>query len=82
MTVTPRGASSAPSARASRVGADGFFPTADGGFVDEEGYLFLEGRIDDVIVRGGEVVAHRFLQVDMPTVTEELNDTLLMEWYG
>lgn len=40
--------------RASRVGVDGFFPTADGGFVDEEGYLFLEGRIDDVIVRGGE----------------------------
>jgi acyl-CoA synthetase (AMP-forming)/AMP-acid ligase II len=40
--------------RASRVGADGWFPTNDGGFLDEGGYLFLEGRIDDVIVRGGE----------------------------
>jgi len=40
--------------RASRTGADGFFPTADGGFVDDEGFLYLEGRIDDVIVRGGE----------------------------
>ncbi len=40
--------------RASRVGADGWFPTHDGGFLDEAGYLFLEGRIDDVIVRGGE----------------------------
>jgi acyl-CoA synthetase (AMP-forming)/AMP-acid ligase II len=40
--------------RASRVGADGWFPTNDGGFVDEGGYLFVEGRIDDVIVRGGE----------------------------
>jgi acyl-CoA synthetase (AMP-forming)/AMP-acid ligase II len=40
--------------RASRVGSDGFFPTADGGFLDEEGFVFLEGRIDDVIVRGGE----------------------------
>ena len=40
--------------RESRVGRDGFFPTRDGGWLDEAGYLFLEGRIDDVIVRGGE----------------------------
>ncbi len=33
---------------------DGFFPTRDGGSMDAEGYLFLEGRIDDIIVRGGE----------------------------
>ncbi|MAI81067.1 MAG: AMP-dependent synthetase [Deltaproteobacteria bacterium] len=33
---------------------DGFFPTRDGGSMDEEGYLFIEGRIDDIIVRGGE----------------------------
>ena len=29
-------------------------PTNDGGCLDEEGYLFVEGRLDDVIVRGGE----------------------------
>ena len=40
--------------RQSRVGADRFFPTRDAGFVDAEGYVFLEGRIDDIIVRGGE----------------------------
>jgi acyl-CoA synthetase (AMP-forming)/AMP-acid ligase II len=40
--------------RASRVGAGGWFPTADGGYLDAGGYLFVEGRIDDVIVRGGE----------------------------
>jgi acyl-CoA synthetase (AMP-forming)/AMP-acid ligase II len=36
------------------VVSDGWFPTADGGWFDEEGFLFVEGRIDDVIVRGGE----------------------------
>jgi acyl-CoA synthetase (AMP-forming)/AMP-acid ligase II len=40
--------------RASNVGTDGWFPTRDGGSIDADGYLFLEGRIDDVIVRGGE----------------------------
>jgi acyl-CoA synthetase (AMP-forming)/AMP-acid ligase II len=33
---------------------EGWFNTRDGGFMDEGGYLFLEGRMDDVIVRGGE----------------------------
>lgn len=40
--------------RGSVVDADGWFPTRDAGFVDEDGYLFLDGRADDVIVRGGE----------------------------
>ncbi len=33
---------------------EGWFNTRDGGYVDDAGYLFLEGRVDDVIVRGGE----------------------------
>lgn len=32
----------------------GWFPTRDRGHLDEAGYLFLDGRADDVIVRGGE----------------------------
>jgi acyl-CoA synthetase (AMP-forming)/AMP-acid ligase II len=36
------------------VDDDGWFPTRDRGSMDEEGYLFLEGRADDLIVRGGE----------------------------
>jgi len=33
---------------------EGWFPTRDSGFMDDAGFLFLAGRIDDVIVRGGE----------------------------
>jgi acyl-CoA synthetase (AMP-forming)/AMP-acid ligase II len=34
--------------------ADGWFRTKDGGWLDDAGFLFVEGRLDDVIVRGGE----------------------------
>ncbi len=34
--------------------ADGWYRTGDMGYVDEEGYIYLSGRGDDVIVRGGE----------------------------
>jgi acyl-CoA synthetase (AMP-forming)/AMP-acid ligase II len=43
--------------KGSQLLEDGFFPTKDGGYLDEEGYLFLEGRIDDIIVRGGENIS-------------------------
>jgi fatty-acyl-CoA synthase len=33
---------------------DGWFPTRDGAWLDDDGYLYLEGRLDDVIVRGAE----------------------------
>ena len=40
-------------AGAGRAG-DGWFPTRDGGWLDGAGYLYVEGRLDDVIVRGAE----------------------------
>ncbi len=40
--------------RASSLDQQGWFPTRDAGSMDSAGYLFLEGRADDVIVRGGE----------------------------
>ena len=40
--------------RGSVTDSEGWFPTRDAGSMDAEGYLFLEGRADDVIVRGGE----------------------------
>jgi acyl-CoA synthetase (AMP-forming)/AMP-acid ligase II len=43
---------------------DGWFPTKDSGYLDSHGYLFVEGRLDDVIVRGGENIS--------PTEVEEV----------
>lgn len=36
---------------------DGWIHTRDLGWIDEEGYIFLAGRKDDLIIRGGENIA-------------------------
>lgn len=35
----------------------GWFPTRDVAYLDDEGYLFIGGRSDDTIIRGGENIA-------------------------
>lgn len=35
----------------------GWFPTKDRAWLDKDGYLFIEGRSDDTIIRGGENIA-------------------------
>jgi acyl-CoA synthetase (AMP-forming)/AMP-acid ligase II len=39
------------------VDDDGWFYTRDQGRLDEHGYLFIEGRVDDTIIRGAENIA-------------------------
>ncbi|WP_411978632.1 class I adenylate-forming enzyme family protein [Streptomyces sp. N50] len=41
----------------SALDAEGWFPTRDRGRLDADGYLFIEGRADDTIIRGGENIA-------------------------
>lgn len=36
---------------------DGWFPTKDLAELDEDGYVFISGRMDDTIIRGGENIA-------------------------
>ena len=43
--------------RGQTLTADGWFATNDGGWLDSEGYLYVEGRLDDVIVRGAENIS-------------------------
>ena len=45
-----------PADTATAFPTDGWFRTGDAGYLDDEGYLFLNDRIKDMIVSGGENV--------------------------
>jgi long-chain acyl-CoA synthetase len=45
-----------PAETAAALTPDGWLRTGDGGYVDDEGYLFLTDRVKDMIVSGGENV--------------------------
>jgi acyl-CoA synthetase (AMP-forming)/AMP-acid ligase II len=65
------------SGRYSEIGsvldADGWFPTKDVAMLDEDGYLFIGGRYDDTIIRGGENIAPAEIEdvlVEHPSVRD------------
>lgn len=61
-----------PEANASAFTA-GWFRTGDQGYLDEEGYLFLTGRLKEIINRGGEKIAPREVDealLDHPAVAQ------------
>ncbi|BBZ59170.1 AMP-dependent ligase [Mycolicibacterium monacense] len=53
--------------------AEGWFPTRDIATLDDDGYLFIGGRSDDTIIRGGENIAPSEIEevlVEHPHVRE------------
>jgi acyl-CoA synthetase (AMP-forming)/AMP-acid ligase II len=61
-----RGYYNNPEATARVLSPDGWLRTGDLGFLDGEGYLYITGRLKDVILLGGENVA--------PSDVEEIVD--------
>lgn len=54
---------------------DGWFRTGDQGYFDEDGYLFITGRLKELINRGGEKIAPREIDealLDHPAVAQAL----------
>jgi fatty-acyl-CoA synthase len=57
-----RGYHDAPEATAAAIDADGWYHTGDLASVDARGYMRIEGRIKDMIIRGGENIYPREIE--------------------
>ena len=74
-----------PKIIASTFTKDGFLRTGDRGYVDQEGYLFLTGRIKELINKGGEKISP--IEIDNtfaqhPSVLEAVSFAMPDEKYG
>jgi fatty-acyl-CoA synthase len=57
-----RGYRNAPEATAQAIDADGWYRTGDLASIDARGYVRIEGRIKDMIIRGGENIYPREIE--------------------
>jgi acyl-CoA synthetase (AMP-forming)/AMP-acid ligase II len=72
-------------ANASSFTKDGFFRTGDQGKMDAEGYVFITGRIKELINKGGEKISPIELDnviAQHPAVSEAVSFALEDEHYG
>jgi acyl-CoA synthetase (AMP-forming)/AMP-acid ligase II len=64
---------------------NGWFRTGDQGFLDEQGYLTLTGRLKELINRGGEKISPREIDevlLSHPSVSEAVAFAIPSERYG
>ncbi len=62
-----------PDANASAFTRNGWFRTGDQGYLDEEGYFYISGRLKEIINRGGEKISPREIDevlLDHPVVAQ------------
>jgi oxalate---CoA ligase len=74
-----------PEANLTAFTDDGFFRTGDTGMIDDDGYLFLTGRLKDVINKGGEKVSPAMvdnLLLQHPAIQEAICFAIPDEMYG
>ncbi|KAK7740911.1 putative secondary metabolism biosynthetic enzyme [Cytospora paraplurivora] len=56
---------------------DGWFDTGDMGYMDDDGYLYVTGRIKEVINRGGEIISPFEVENAIVTASRHLKSPLL-----
>ncbi len=74
-----------PEETAKTITQNGWLRTGDLGYMDEEGFIYVSGRIKELIIKGGENIAPREIDealLDHPSVLEAAAFAVPCENYG